>query len=460
MQTKVQASSSHLSALQSLNSRLLERISNIETSDAAIDSEALAAIVRAEMQNVLLSLGGSVLPGRPVTDGPLAQSAQRIPDQIGRDFLLSEESGRDAGTSTSTQDAEPQSHERLSMDLADFGPSTRSIRPTKQTTRFSRQFLGGMGVLEVTVTTIKQPLDHGSGRRGTRKTVIKVTFRPAAWLPLVGVETSLKLEAGHRGFNNIQPGLRWFSVVPNDSLVFESIKLGDLDNLKYLFTHGLASPFDQNDDGLTPPHHAAAVANSEICSYLISEGADLAASDRWGWRPLDTFHLLATEQISLGATVEHSRSQPSLQDYMHCCRILTTTAHDSSDTFDDYPIIFMNTNGSSSREIGGSEATLESRPEFTRQWCCSLIQQGVQYPDHPVLGLQEIGMTLLHVKASDGELGLWGLHMLVFCGADVNAVGAEGETALALLLQNEVDRRNRRILRNCLRFLLAYVRSP
>ncbi|KAK0717987.1 hypothetical protein B0T26DRAFT_676216 [Lasiosphaeria miniovina] len=134
MQAKVQASICRIRALQSLNSRLLERISNIETSDAAIDSEALAAIVRAEMQNVLLSLGGSLLPDRPVTDGPLAQFAQKISDQIGRDFLLSEESGRGA---------------------------------------------------DVTITTTKQPRDNASGRIGKRKTVIKVTFRPAAWLPLV-----------------------------------------------------------------------------------------------------------------------------------------------------------------------------------------------------------------------------------------------------------------------------------
>jgi hypothetical protein len=107
-----------------------------------------------------------------------------------------------------------------------------------------------MGTLIVTIRSTR-PVDREFGQRTT---VIKAAFRPAAWLPLVGVETSLKLEASHRGFNKIQPGVTWFSILPDQSPVFESVRLGDLRQLQYLLTHGLASPFDQDTKGWTPLH--------------------------------------------------------------------------------------------------------------------------------------------------------------------------------------------------------------
>ncbi|KAK0717986.1 hypothetical protein B0T26DRAFT_309894 [Lasiosphaeria miniovina] len=205
------------------------------------------------------------------------------------------------------------------------------------------------------------------------------------------------------------------------------------------------------------------VANSEICSYLISEGADLAASQSDGWRPLDIFHLRAIQQVSLAATMEHNRSQFLMQDSMHFSRIFTNTAHDNSDAFDDNPGLFLVSprfHESSSREIEVLEATVENGREYIRRWCSYLIQQDVRCPDRPFPRLEKLGTTHLHLEAAHAILNPWGLDMLVFCGADVNAVNTNGEIVLTLILQSESGQRSRRLLRNCLRSLLAHGAKP
>lgn len=243
MQSRIQVLTNLLRELHSLNSRLLERKSTVETLSPAMDGDPFATIVRIEVQNVIQSLGRSVFPGRVAAHESLARSALEISNQIGKEFLQLEAARGDASASNKTDDEAHKDEPNLDSNL---GPA----KTAAQTFRCHWEFSGRMGTLIVTIRSTR-PVGREFGQRIT---VIKAIFRPAAWLPLLGIETSLKLEASHRGFNKIQPGITWFSILPDQSPVFESARLGDLGHLQYLFTHGLASVFDQDTKGWTPLH--------------------------------------------------------------------------------------------------------------------------------------------------------------------------------------------------------------
>lgn len=119
---------------------------------------------------------------------------------------------------------------------------------------------------------------------------------PALWLLKLGFNYGYHISTSSSPFqgwtNNIQP----FTLVPDDALIFEFCKIGDLAAVRTLLSRNLASVRDSNSEGLTPLHvsaHktlllyvpmsdacdkiAAEWCHPELCNFLITAGADKSA---------------------------------------------------------------------------------------------------------------------------------------------------------------------------------------
>ena len=83
------------------------------------------------------------------------------------------------------------------------------------------------------------------------------------------------------------------------SKIFSLCRVGDVEGVKRLFIDGQASPFDVSaQTGSTVLTHAVMGCQSDICDFLINEGADPFAENVFGNRPIDdVLDLILTSQL-------------------------------------------------------------------------------------------------------------------------------------------------------------------
>ncbi|MCJ1288454.1 hypothetical protein MMC26_007812 [Xylographa opegraphella] len=101
-----------------------------------------------------------------------------------------------------------------------------------------------------------------------------LTMVPAEWLLKYGATISCGKTP--RGFSY---QFYCFPVVREDSLIFEFCQQGNIAGIKSLFARKLASPIDTDSQGLTPLHVAATYGNTELCAFLLEQGANVNTVD-------------------------------------------------------------------------------------------------------------------------------------------------------------------------------------
>lgn len=79
------------------------------------------------------------------------------------------------------------------------------------------------------------------------------TWHPAPWLMRLGIKfgVNASVSKSYRGWKNT---LNTFSAVPDDSLIFEFCKTGNISGVQTLLTRGHASVRDTDTQGWTPLH--------------------------------------------------------------------------------------------------------------------------------------------------------------------------------------------------------------
>ena len=80
------------------------------------------------------------------------------------------------------------------------------------------------------------------------------TARPATWLIKLGVKYELNLAFSYSSITGWKQSLTTFSLVPDDSLIFEFCAEGNLPAIRSLFSRGLSSTKDIGSWGQTPLH--------------------------------------------------------------------------------------------------------------------------------------------------------------------------------------------------------------
>ncbi|KAF7505889.1 hypothetical protein GJ744_012424 [Endocarpon pusillum] len=101
-------------------------------------------------------------------------------------------------------------------------------------------------------------------------------YYPSWWLSKLGVKTGIEanLSSSPKGW---QFALNPVRAVPDNSLIFDFCKTGNIEAVQHMIARGAASVQDTSSKGWTPLHFAADAANVELCEFLISEGADKRA---------------------------------------------------------------------------------------------------------------------------------------------------------------------------------------
>jgi hypothetical protein len=96
---------------------------------------------------------------------------------------------------------------------------------------------------------VQLPDAHHSITKPTAVESKTIVFRPVKPISSRGFQFQVRCIQGFRSYN-----IRPVHIVPDDALVFEFCREGDLNNIQRLFSKGLASPFDTNSNGATLLH--------------------------------------------------------------------------------------------------------------------------------------------------------------------------------------------------------------
>lgn len=81
-----------------------------------------------------------------------------------------------------------------------------------------------------------------------------LTIRPAAWLVKLGLNSGLRIGLFNSSVQGWKSSLNAFCAVPDDSVIFDLSRDGNLSAVRDLFSRGLASVRDTNSMGETPLH--------------------------------------------------------------------------------------------------------------------------------------------------------------------------------------------------------------
>ncbi|KAE8446656.1 hypothetical protein EG329_011699 [Mollisiaceae sp. DMI_Dod_QoI] len=112
--------------------------------------------------------------------------------------------------------------------------------------------------------------------RHVTKHKTRIIFRPAAWLVRFGLAYEFQLEL-FGSLHSLKTTFQVFQPVPDDSLIFEFCRSGNIHAVQTLLSRKQASVRDTNSKGWTPLHFALHAFELELVRCLLSEGADCDA---------------------------------------------------------------------------------------------------------------------------------------------------------------------------------------
>ncbi|KAH7409134.1 hypothetical protein BKA64DRAFT_388235 [Cadophora sp. MPI-SDFR-AT-0126] len=100
-----------------------------------------------------------------------------------------------------------------------------------------------------------------------------LTIRPALWLARFGLKYGIRVNF-FQSPGSWKHTLNTFRPVPDDSLIFEFCRLGNIEGVQLLLERGQASTWDTNSEDETPLHLAVGYGHFQLCKVLLEIGAD------------------------------------------------------------------------------------------------------------------------------------------------------------------------------------------
>ncbi|MCJ1439072.1 hypothetical protein MMC27_008463 [Xylographa pallens] len=102
---------------------------------------------------------------------------------------------------------------------------------------------------------------------------MSIRIRPAWWLIKIGFSRGFQAAFSQATDQGLTFALNPFRPVPDDALIFDFCRTGNIDGVRRLLIRGEASAQDTNSLGQTPLHMAASGCQVELCRLLIDAGA-------------------------------------------------------------------------------------------------------------------------------------------------------------------------------------------
>ncbi|KAF7861665.1 uncharacterized protein EAF02_010619 [Botrytis sinoallii] len=155
-------------------------------------------------------------------------------------------------------------------------------------------------------SSTKRTSRHVLGSRETAETKVGVVFYPAKWLHRLGVSVGIRMSATVD--NGWMFTFNSFGAVPEDALIFDLCRQGNVAGVKILLDRGDASLECENPLGKTPLWTAVNYGQVDVARFLISAGAKDTATGINLWR--NPLVLEARLKIAMIETLEfYSKSK-------------------------------------------------------------------------------------------------------------------------------------------------------
>lgn len=135
---------------------------------------------------------------------------------------------------------------------------------TTSSSRTMRSLFGDIRIHTNTFETVTERESGGKQSNNVTQNVIRIIFRPAAWLVRFGLAYELQLGL-FGSVRNWKTTFQVFQPVPDDSLIFEFCRSGNIQGVQTLLSRKQASVWDTNSYGWTPLH---------VCFLLIRGSID------------------------------------------------------------------------------------------------------------------------------------------------------------------------------------------
>ncbi|EDN92350.1 predicted protein [Sclerotinia sclerotiorum 1980 UF-70] len=130
---------------------------------------------------------------------------------------------------------------------------------------------------------VRERAVHASGAKENVQAESQLILYPSKWLAKIGMAYGVKFSVlASRGW---QYSLQPFRAVPENALIFEFCREGNLEGIRTLLSRGDASPYDKDPLGRTPLWYAVLHHQLDISALLLSEGADVQEMDWVDRRP-------------------------------------------------------------------------------------------------------------------------------------------------------------------------------
>ena len=149
-----------------------------------------------------------------------------------------------------------EEHNITELCAGNVPPKQAVIRRTLGVTdSIFESFLGSIRATSTTTLRIPRQKVNITSHREQDQHEYKTsyTISPASWLVRLGIDYGLQLSfvSSSRGWKNT---LNSFCTVPDDALIFEFCKQGNIPAVRTLLSGGHASVRDTNSEGYTPLH--------------------------------------------------------------------------------------------------------------------------------------------------------------------------------------------------------------
>jgi hypothetical protein len=225
---------------------IMQRSTTLESPQDLTGSDAICRAVRAEMRNIMLSLADDVAGSETWRKDLFKNTVDSVADQIGRDLQFSK-----LHAESSSSHSQQTTDESFSAPWDTSNKNSFTKKPHRQLVQHRIwTYKCSFGSITFRLTTLKY-LTIFSTRRITK---ITATFIPSLKLNLRGLSSMFSFQSDHAGFYGIEPTFRIVNVIPEDGLIWTSIRRNDIAQIQRLFVERLASPFDVDQEGYTVLH--------------------------------------------------------------------------------------------------------------------------------------------------------------------------------------------------------------
>ncbi|KZF20330.1 hypothetical protein L228DRAFT_250007 [Xylona heveae TC161] len=196
--------------------------------------------------------------------------------------------GKDIGAESSVVEIYPNGCQSQVDDIEIRRKKQRTIKQrtyTETHTMFGRFECETVGYTQSKRRVAEHQTDTEEDSGLSTSHTTRFRFVPSAWLKFFRMSCVIELKLSKLDITGWTSTVKAWNLVSSDSEIFHLCREGDVKGIQTLFSKGLASPFDVDQNGFTPLHISAFHYKQKATRFLLQEGADWTATTnrKYSW---------------------------------------------------------------------------------------------------------------------------------------------------------------------------------